>query len=372
MSQHRKDVPELSVVVPMYNESEHVELVIDAIARHVGAATDSFEIIAVDDGSPDDTWERLSAESRRRPRLRAIRLSRNFGKEHALTAGLEASRGRGVLVMDGDLQHPPALIPDMLARWRAGGCDVVEAVKRRRGAERWRSRLGAGAFYGLLKMMAGFDLRGASDFKLLDRRVVDAWRQMPERNLFFRGMIAWLGFRRERVEFDVPERVGGTSKWSLFALARLAVGAITAFSSALLQLVTFFGLLFLVFAVFLAAHTFMTWVRGHAVTGFATVILLLLLVGSLLMISLGLIGLYLARIYDEVKGRPRFVVADAVGFAADADPDAGTRAGVGPVSRAGSVQAAERNAHPGNRREWRDDKAGPPPSDPAGAQPANR
>src|SRR5205085_3796446 len=270
------DVPELSVVVPMYCESGNVEVAIDAISRHVGAACDSFEIIAVDDGSTDDTWERLAEEARRRPYLKAIRLSRNFGKEHALSAGLEASRAGGVLVMDADLQHPPSLIPDMVARWRQGGCDVVEAVKQRRGVESWRSRLCAGAFYGVLKLLSGFDLRGASDFKLLDRRVVDAWRRMPERSLFFRGMVAWLGFRRARVGFDVPSRASGASKWSLFALARLATGAITAFSSALLQLVTIFGLLFLAFAFFLAVHTFLTWVRGRAVTGFATVILLLL------------------------------------------------------------------------------------------------
>jgi glycosyltransferase involved in cell wall biosynthesis len=354
-----QETPELSVVVPMFNESEHVGLVIDAISEHVGAATESFEIVAVDDGSSDDTWERLAAESARRPRLRAIRLSRNFGKEHALTAGLEASRGRGVLVMDGDLQHPPALVPEMVARWRAGTCDVVEAVKRTRGTESLRSKVGAGAFYGLLKMMSGFDLRGASDFKLLDRRVVDAWRQMPERNLFFRGMIAWLGFRRERVVFDVAERVGGTSKWSLFALVRLAVGAVTAFSSTLLQVVTFVGVLFLMFALALAAHTLMTWFQGHAVTGFATVILLLLMVGSLLMISLGLIGLYLARIYDEVKARPRFVVAEAVGFDPESDnghtAEGSARAPAGRMARDDGALAATGHWHPGSKAREFDD-----------------
>jgi glycosyltransferase involved in cell wall biosynthesis len=332
----------------VYGESAHLGVVLDAIGEHAGAACDSFEIIAVDDGSPDDTWERLAAEARRRPYLRAVRLSRNFGKEHALSAGLEASRGEVVLVMDGDLQHPPSLIPEMVARWREGGCDVVEAVKQRRGIESWRSRLCAGAFYGLLKVLSGFDLRGASDFKLLDRRVVDAWRQMPEHSLFFRGMVAWLGFRRARIAFDVPKRVGGTSRWSLFALARLATGAITAFSSSLLQLVTLFGLLFLAFAFFLAVQTFLMWLRGHAVTGFATVILLLLMIGSLLMISLGLIGLYVARIYDEVKGRPRFVVADALGFPDGAEAGAGAVTGVVDPVRYPLAHDARR--YPGTRR----------------------
>ena len=319
--------PELSVVVPMYREGPNVEAVLDAIASHVCAASDSCEIIVVDDGSPDDTWDRLAAAARRRPEVRAIRLSRNFGKEHAVSAALEASRGRAVIVMDGDLQHPPALIPQMVACWRGGGADVVEAVKRSRGRESWAARLCAKFFYGLLRGLSGFDLRGASDFKLLDRRVVDAWRRMPERNLVFRGMVAWLGFRRASVPFDVPQRLdGGRSHWSLFALVRLALGAITAFSSALLQLVTLFGLLFLAFSIILGVQTLLMKLRGHAVTGFATVILLLLMIGSLLMISLGLIGLYLARIYDEVKARPRFVISETVGFTAGQSPNSNKQA----------------------------------------------
>ena len=304
---------ELSVVVPMYGESANAEAALEAISRHVASCCESYEIIVVDDGSPDDTWTRLVEESLRRPGVRAVRLSRNFGKEYAVSAGLEVSRGRAVIVMDGDLQHPPALIPQLVGAWRGGG-EVVEAVKRSRGRERRLSGWCASAFYRLLKALSGFDLRGASDFKLLDRKVVAAWRRMPERSLFFRGMVAWLGFRRTRIEFDVADRVGGTSKWSALALVRLAVGAITAFSSALLQLVTLFGVMFLAFALLLGAQTLVLKLRGHAVTGFATVILLLLLIGSLLMISLGLIGLYLARIYEEVKGRPRFIVADTIGF----------------------------------------------------------
>jgi glycosyltransferase involved in cell wall biosynthesis len=309
--------PELSVVVPMYMESACVEAVVESICSHVRLASDSYEVIVVDDGSADDTWDRLVATAPRHPNLRAIRLSRNFGKENALSAGLEACRGAGVIVMDGDLQHPPLLIPEMVRCWRAGHSDIVEAVKRSRGRERWLSRTCAAAFYTVLRILSGFDLRGASDFKLLDRRVVEAWRRMPERNLFFRGMVAWLGFRRTRILFDVPGRVSGTSHWSTFALLRLATGAITAFSSAMLQLVTVVGLLFLAFSLVLGAQTLYLKIRGQAVTGFTTVILLLLIIGSLLMISLGLIGLYLARIYDEVKARPRCVVAEEVGFEDD-------------------------------------------------------
>jgi len=342
------EAPELSVVVPFYRESTHVGVVIETIRQHVEPVCERYEIIAVDDGSPDDTWECLSREAQRHPRVTALRLSRNFGKEHAVSAGLDAAAGRAVVVMDGDLQHPPSLIPQMLEAWRRGEADVVEACKRSRGRQGVFSRVFAHGFYRLLKLLSGFDLQGACDFKLLDRKVVEAWRRMPERSLFFRGMIAWLGFRRASVPFDVPERVGGSSKWSFFALVRLAMSAITAFSSGLLQLVTLFGVLFLCFAVVAAVHTLVMKLSGHAITGFATVILLLLMIGSLLMISLGLVGLYLARIYDEVKGRPRYVVAESSGPAAGARVERDRRAET--VTPPGHVQDRAEEFEPSHGR----------------------
>jgi polyisoprenyl-phosphate glycosyltransferase len=305
--------PELTIVVPMFRESEHVPVSLAEIESHIVRCCADYEIIVIDDGSPDDTWEQIRRYSADHPRCRGLRLSRNFGKEHAVSAGLEHSTGRAVIVMDGDLQHPPALIEKMLDPWRKGEADVVEAVKTDRGRESAANALFARTFYRMLKWLSGFDLQNASDFKLLDRKVVDAWKRLSERNLFFRGMTAWLGFRRVQMPFEVPDRVGGRSQWSFIALVRLAMTAVTAFSSSLLQLVTLCGLVFLAFSLIWAAYTISFWFTGRAVEGFTTVILLLLVIGSFIMISLGIIGLYLARIYDEVKGRPRYLIAETTG-----------------------------------------------------------
>jgi glycosyltransferase involved in cell wall biosynthesis len=219
-----------------------------------------------------------------------------------------------VIVMDGDLQHPPSLLLEMIDAWRQGKGHIVEGIKTNRGDEPLLYGVFAAGFYGLLKRLSGFDLRGASDYKLLDRKVVDAWLRLRERNLFFRGMTAWLGFPRHQIPFEVAPRVGGRTRWSFLALVRLALTAVTSFSSVLLQLVTFFGILFLAFALILGAYTLSYWAAGRAVTGFTTVIVILLIIGSALMISLGVIGLYLARIYDEVKARPRYLVCENIGF----------------------------------------------------------
>lgn len=316
--------PELSVVLPCLNEGSHLARSLETLAGVLGGLGLAYELVVVDDGSSDDTWAVLTRYAEAHPELRALRLSRRFGKELALAAGLEHARGAGVLVMDADLQHPPALIPAMLRAWREERFDVVEAVKVRRGEEPPVARLGARLFYPLFRRLSGFDLEGASDFKLIDRRVLDAWAAMGERNVFFRGMSAWLGFRRKQLEFEVAPRAGGSSSWSAWRLLRLALNGITAFSSAPIHLITAMGLLFLAFAVLLGLHTLYGKLTGSSATGFTTVIVLVLLVGSLILIALGVIGLYVARIYDEVKGRPRYVVQGQIGPAAE--PPSGARA----------------------------------------------
>jgi glycosyltransferase involved in cell wall biosynthesis len=304
--------PELSVVVPVHREAEQIDDLVAAVSTQLDPLGGPWELILVDDGSPDGTWRAIESAAGRHPCLRGLRLSRNFGKEAALCAGLDAARGRAVIVMDGDLQHPPSLIPEMVRLWRETDADVVEAVKRTRGREPLLLRCLAHAFYRILEVLAGFDLRGASDFKLLDRRVVEAWLRMNERHVFFRGMIAWLGFRRARVAFDVPDRRQGSSSWSVPGRFRLALTAVTGFSSKLLHVVSLCGLLFLVLAAVMAVQTVYLKLTGRAVSGFSTVILLLLIIGSLLMISLGVIGLYLSRIYEEIKGRPRYIVTETL------------------------------------------------------------
>lgn len=302
--------PVLSVVVPLYNEGAHLKEVFQSITQVLQSLEQSFELIFVDDGSQDDTWAGLSALRKDHPWLDILRLSRNFGKEAALAAGLQVARGQAVVILDGDLQHPPELIREMFARWQEGEVDIVEAVKVARSAEPLFVRMGARLFYGMHARLGGTALQGATDFKLLDRKVIDAWKQMGERNIFFRGMAAWLGFRRETVSFSVPPRVGGASRWSLWGLLRLAVTGITSFTSLPLHLTTLIGGLFLLFSFLLGGHTLYMKFTGQAVSGFATVILLLLIMGSCILISIGIVGIYIARIYEEVKARPRYLVAE--------------------------------------------------------------
>ena len=302
----------ISVVIPLYNEGSHLRELLSDLKKALQEIRCRFEVVLIDDGSLDDTWAEIKGGALTWPELRAIRLSRNFGKELALCAGLERARGDAVIVMDGDGQHPPLLLPLLIEKWRASGADIVEAVKRSRGRESLASKFGALTFYVILNKLSGFDLKGASDFKLIDRRVLDTWLAMRERNVFFRGMTAWMGFRTVQIAFEVGARRAGKSGWSYLRRAKLALVGITTFSSFPLHLVTFAGVIFFLFAVGLGIQTLYLKLAGRAFTGFATVILLELIIGSLLMISLGIIGEYLARIYEEVKGRPRYIVSESI------------------------------------------------------------
>ena len=319
----------LSVVVPAYREGSHLAASLQRIGEVVAATGHRHEIIVVDDGSTDDTWEvvrRLSADD---PRVVGLRLSRNFGKESALAAGLTASRGDAVIVMDADLQHPPELIPEMVRIWREDRADVVEARKTPTRRESLPTRARRRIFNGLVRRFSGFDLREASDFKLLDAAGVDAWRQCGERSLFFRGMVAWLGFRVVRVPFEVPAGARGDSKWTLRGLVNLALVGLTAFSAVPLRLASILGGLFLVFAVGASIYTLVYRLLGNAEPGFTTVILLQMFTSSLVLLCLGVIGEYIARIYEEVKARPRYVVAELLDGRAHDRP---ARAGGGTTS----------------------------------------
>lgn len=305
----------LSVVIPAKDERVGLEAVLEAVYGVLRECGLEHEVIVVDDGSRDGTFERLRELLPRYSGLRGVRLSRNYGKEAALLAGLRVATGDAVITMDADLQHPPALIPEMVARWREGA-RVVHGIKRRASGARRRDRLASSAFNRLMRWLAGIEMRHASDFTLLDRVAVDVIvRQLPERQRFYRALTRWVGFRQDTVTFDVRPRSKGRSAWSFARLFDLAATGIVSFTSLPLRLVTVLGFLTLVFAVVVAVETLWSWFTGTSVSGYATIEITLLFIGSTIMISLGILGEYVARIYDEVKGRPGYLVEEEIGAA---------------------------------------------------------
>lgn len=307
------DGPVVSLVVPAYGEGSHLARSLEVMRQEVAKAGEDYEIVVVDDGSADNTWEVLTAEAAADPKLRALRLSRNFGKESAIAAGLHFARGEATIVLDADLQHPPALIPKMVEVWRKSGADIVRARKLPNEKESWRLRLQRRFFNGIFTRLSGVDLTDAADFMLISRRVRQTWLAMEERNLFFRGMIAWLGFKVENIPFAVGDRQDGRSKWSTTALVRLGATALTSFSTLPLRLAMVVGVVFMLISVVGMIYSLVYKFLGFAKPGFTTVILLQFFIGSLILLSLGVIGEYLGRIYEEVKRRPRFIISDRLG-----------------------------------------------------------
>ncbi|MBQ4017398.1 MAG: glycosyltransferase family 2 protein [Oscillospiraceae bacterium] len=302
----------LSVILPAYNEKDMIPVAAETLAGILDKEGIAFELLFVNDGSTDGTWDAICRAREKDPRVCGICFSRNFGKEAAMFAGLEKARGDCCVVLDCDLQHPPEKIVEMYRLWEQG-YEVVEGIKEDRGQETGLHRFAANSFYGLISRATGMDMASSSDFKLLDRKVVDTLNAMPERNVFFRALSFWVGFRRAEVKYDVRERTAGESKWSTRALIKYAVTNIGSFSSAPLHLITVMGVIALIIAIVFSVVSLVQKLMGVALGGFTTVIILLLLFGSLIMISLGIIGYYIARIYEEVKGRPRYVIEEFLG-----------------------------------------------------------
>ena len=299
----------LTVVLPSYNEEASVPRAARTICGILTEAAIPHELVFVDDGSKDSTWAAVQAQSALFPQVRGVKFSRNFGKEAAIFAGLAQSRGDCTVVIDCDLQHPPEKIVDMYRLWQ-NGYQVVEGVKVSRGKENPLHTAAAKSFYSILTRATKVDMSRASDFKLLDRRAVDTLLAMREKNAFFRALSSWIGFSTAQVEFEVQPRLEGESKWSIGSLVRYAVTNIAAFSTAPLHLVTVLGTVVFGCSVVLGIHSLWKKLTGQALEGFTTVILLQLLIGSVLMICLGIIGYYIAKIYEEIKDRPRYIVAD--------------------------------------------------------------
>lgn len=303
----------LSVIIPAFNESQGIIKAVNQISEQLDACGADWEIVIVDDGSSDKTFQTICQMTAIEPRVKALALSRNFGKEGAMLAGLEHAEGDAVITMDADLQHPPKLIPEMLDKWREG-VQIVHAVKRSRNQDSVGKKTVAYLINKTISSLGGININNSSDFKLLDREIVDIIvHQLPERERFFRGLTSWLGFSEAYLYFDVEDRLGGESKWSFWSLFELSVTALTSFTSLPLRIITFLGVITLILGFFIASDAVVSLINGHSVSGFATTIITLLLIGSFIMISLGIIGEYIAKIYEEVKARPHYLVKASVG-----------------------------------------------------------
>lgn len=298
----------LSVVLPAYNEELMIAKTCSVLKQVLTEAGISYELVLVNDGSSDHTWEEIRKAGKQDPHILGIRFSRNFGKEAAVFAGMAQATGDAVAVMDCDLQHPPKTLVEMYRLWEQG-YEVIEGVKRSRGRESAIHRKCAGFFYGIMSKATKVDMQNASDFKLMDRKAVDSILSMPERNMFFRATSSWVGYRTASVEFEVQEREAGESKWSTWSLIKYAFTNIVAFTTVPLQFVTVGGSVCFVLSMLLVIYSLVQYFTGHAVEGYTTTIIVLLLIGSAIMLSLGIIGYYIAKIYEEVKRRPRYIIS---------------------------------------------------------------
>lgn len=298
----------LSVIIPSFNEEDNIENTANTIGKILSEAGINYELLFISDGSTDKTFSIVTDLSKKDKHVKGIQFSRNFGKEAAIFAGLEYAIGDAVAVIDCDLQHPPKTLVEMYKLWEEG-YEVVEGIKSDRGKESLIHRLFVNIFYGVMSNLMKMDMNSTSDFKLLDRKVVNALLELPERNTFFRALSFWAGFKSTSVKYKVEERKAGKSKWSFSGLVKYAISNTTSFTTAPLKIVFVLGVVMIIFSVILGIETLVNFFLGIAADGFTTVILLILIIGGCIMLSLGIIGHYIARIYEEVKGRPRYIVS---------------------------------------------------------------
>jgi dolichol-phosphate mannosyltransferase len=307
--------PTLSVVIPVYNEEETIPELDRRLRAFLGELGETWEVVFVDDGSRDGSAKLLEALAEKEPRYRLISFGRNFGHQIAITAGMDRAEGEAVVVMDADLQDPPEVVREMLARWRQG-YDVVYAVRRRRLGETWFKRLSALLFYRLFRAMLGFDLvADAGDFRLMSRPVVLTLRSLRERHRFIRGLVGWIGFRQSQVGYVRPERFVGVTKYPLRKMLGFAFDGITSFSTLPLRVATWLGAFAALLAMGLGAWAFYVKVNGAtAVPGWTTIMILVALGSSAQLLVIGILGAYVGRIYEEVQRRPLYTVAKELNF----------------------------------------------------------
>lgn len=305
----------LSVVIPFYNEGPNIEALFARLVPVLDGLDMDWEVVCVNDGSRDDTIDRLLDVHDREARVKVVDLSRNFGKELALSAGLSHTTGDAVVPMDADLQHPPELLPSFIAKWREG-FDVVVAVRHARVGQSLKHRLFARLFYWVFDHLSEIKLpREVGDFRLMDRRVVEVINRMPERTRFMKGIFAWVGFRQAAIPYEQGERAGGDTKWGFVKLLRLSFDGLTAFSTFPLRVWSLVGMAVSGFAfVYILIRLIRTLFHGIDVPGYESLLVAVLFLGGIQLITLGIIGDYLGRVFAEVKGRPLFIVRSAHGF----------------------------------------------------------
>ncbi len=305
----------LSIVIPMYNEESSLGYLFERLRAVLETLGLPYEIICINDGSRDNTLNQLVHYHQIYPEIKVINLSRNFGKEIALTAGIDYAQGKAVIPLDADLQDPPELIPALVEKWREG-FDIVYATRRSRQGETWLKQITAKAFYRTIGKMTAIAIPpNTGDFRLMDRQVVDAVKQLPERTRFMKGLFAWVGYRQTSVLFDREPRIQGTSKWNYWKLWNFALDGIISFSLVPLKVWSYLGLvisiLSMLYAVYLVLRTIF---MGIDVPGYASLMVAILFLGGVQLISLGVIGEYLGRVYEEVKARPLYLVRDVYGL----------------------------------------------------------
>ena len=304
--------PVYSIVAPAVNEEDTLPHFYDRVVAVMEQVGEPFEVVLINDGSSDGTFRVMQALHERDPRVRVIDFSRNFGHQIAISAGLDYARGDAVIIIDSDLQDPPEVIPQLIARWKAG-VEVVYAQRTRRPGETRFKLLTAAAFYRLIARITSVQIpRDTGDFRLLDRRVVETLVTMREHHRFMRGLSAWVGFRQEAVLYDRHERFAGATKYPLRKMIRFALDAITAFSYAPLQLATSFGFLLAALSLVGIVVAIIVRVFGGAIQGQGTTLIVVLFLGGIQLIFLGIIGEYLGRIYDEVRARPLYIVREVL------------------------------------------------------------
>ncbi len=309
----RSALPRLSCVIPCYNEAPNLRLLLPILGEQLARCSRQWEVILVNDGSRDDT-SAVFDEWTQRPGFRAIEFSRNFGKEAALTAGLQAAHGDVVVLMDADMQHPPALVADMVKQWQ-GGVDVVYALRANRDDESLFKQVGTRAFYRLINAKSRFEVPpDAGDFRLMDRSVVDALLAMPERNRFMKGLYAWVGFKSMAIPYEPAERAVGKTHYSALKLIAFSIDGLTAFTTWPLRMASITGIVMAFIGFLYGGYIVVDYVlNGNSVSGWTTIIVSLLFFVGLQLISLGILGEYIARIFEEVKDRPLYVVRRSLG-----------------------------------------------------------